>query len=244
MPTKSEFISRVMLIMNESGMYDAAGNNFLGADTTQIDRHIEGSYVDAWRRCVKVMPRTWFAKKQFSESLHVSNLPDGTGFVVLPEDYYLLGAFRVKGWVKPVYEAALENEKTASIQTNEYTRGSELRPVCTISERIIETDTGAGEVAESRICQVLNYYSLRRGLERHDIELAIYIPVCKPLQEYELNDELGIDLQTVEPLAYLSASTVFTIFEKYEIATYLEKRAVEMFPGLQSVRGTNVTTKQ
>jgi hypothetical protein len=242
MPTKKDFISRVMLIMNEAGMSDLAGNNFIGADTTQVDRHIEGSYVDAWRRCVKVLPRTWFAKKQFIDSIHTPDLVNGTGFVVLPDDFYLLGEFRMKGWAKPVFEAALENEKTSSIQSNEWTRGSEMRPVCTISEQVISIVEGQN--TKQDIKQVLNYYSLRRGLQGHKIEKAIYVPICKSLKEYDLEDDLGVDLQTIEPLAYLSASTVFTIFEKYEIATYLEKRAIEMFPGLQTMRGTNVTTKQ
>ena len=59
--TKQDFINRVLLIMNEAGMIDAQGNQFTGADAAQVDRYIEGSYVDAWRRCVKVMPRSWFA---------------------------------------------------------------------------------------------------------------------------------------------------------------------------------------
>lgn len=232
--TKAEYISRVMLIMNESGLYDSSGNNLIGADTAQVDRHIEGSFVDAWRRCVKVMPKAWFKNEVFTNAKLMPDLDRGTGCIVLPDDFYLLTTLKMKGWVKAVYDAYVENEKTASVQANEYTRGSEIRPVCTISNKVVD----------DAVKQVLNYYSLKKGLDEHTMEEAIYIPVCKPLKEYELQDDLGLDAQILEPLAYLSASTVFTMFEKYDIAKSLEQRAIEMFPGLQSVRGNNITIKQ
>jgi len=187
--TKKEYINRVMLIMNESGLYDTSGNNLIGADTAQVDRHIEGSFVDAWRRCVKVMPKAWFKNAVFSSSMLFADLDRGTVFIVLPDDFYLLTALKMQGWIKAVYDAYVENEKTASIQSNEYTRGSEIRPVCTISNKVVDNN----------VKQVLNYYSLKKGLDKHVVEEAIYIPVCKPLNEYELNDDLGLDAQILEP---------------------------------------------
>lgn len=238
--TKEQFIKRVLLIMNETGLYDVNGNSFLGADTAQVDRHIEGSYVDAWRRCIKVMPRLWFKNATFKTATLQADLEHGIGFVVLPDDFYLLSRFKMKGWKKPVLEAAIENERVASIQTNEYTRGSQIRPVCTISDQLIEDN----DAETSAVKHVLNYYSLKCGLVKHEVEEAIYIPVCKPLKEIDTDEELELNDQLIEPLAYLVASTVFTQFEKYDISKSLEQRAVEMFPGLDSVRGTNITVKQ
>jgi len=253
--TKEDYIKRVLLIMNESGLMDLNQNSFIGADTAQVDRYIEGSYVDAWRRCATVMPRAWFRNDSFLKQPHYPDLLCGTGFVVLPDDFYLLTGFKMKGWTKAVYEAYIDNDKTAAIQSNENTRGSEIRPVCTISNRLVkklvaiklefenETDNDKEE-DDGKIKQVLNYYSLQKGLVKHEIEEAIYVPVCKPLIECKLEDELEIKPQVIEILAYLSASTVFTLFEKYDIAKALEQRAIEMFPGLKSIRGTNVTVKQ
>lgn len=234
--TKGDFIKRVLLIMNEAGMFDQAGNSYLGADTAQVDRHIEGSFVDAWRRCVKVMPRAWFKNATFptTENYHNPNLTDGTGYVILPTDFYLLTVFKMEGWQKSVYEASIENEKTASIQSNEWTRGSTIRPVCTISNKF---DTNG-------VKQVLNYYSLPKGLLSHVVKEAIYVPVCGSITDKADSYYLDLNDQIIEPLAYLSASTVFTMFEKYDIAAALEKRAVEMFPGLSKVKGANVTTTQ
>jgi hypothetical protein len=235
MVTKKDYINRVMLIMNESGLTDSAGNFLLDADVAQIDRHIEGSFVDAWRRCVKVMPRVWFNNESFASQTHESNLPEGTGYVVLPDDFYLLTSFRMQGWSKSVYEAYIEYEKSASVQSNEYTRGSGIRPVCTISNRLLIDGT---------VKQTLNYYSLPKWLPSHTIEEAIYVPAAGSIKDLADDDDLKISDQVMEPLAYLSASTVFTLLEKPDISKALEQRAIEMFPGLQSVSGNNIIFKQ
>ena len=44
-------------------------------------------------------------------------------------------------------------------------------------------------------------------------------------------EELKIHDQVIEPLAYITASTVFTMHEKIEVARGLDARAIEMFPG-------------
>lgn len=220
--------------MNEAQLMDATGTFLIGADTAQVDKYIEGSYVDAWRRCAAVMPRAWFENTDFSNMPIFPDLPSGKGYVVLPEDFYLLTGFKMHGWLKAAYEAYIDNDRTSSIQSNEYTRGSEIRPICTISNKLIS----------GTVKQVLNYYSLKRGLDAHVIEEAIYVPVCKPLIECELDEELKVNHQVIEILAYLSASSVFTLFEKYDIAKALDQKAIEMFPGLKSIRGINTTIKQ
>ena len=235
MVTKREYINRVLLIMNEAGMTDASGTPLLGADTAQVDRYIEGSFVDAWRTCVAVMPRIWFANKSFLNAAITSDAGRGTGYVVLPDDFYLLTSFKMKGWQKPAYEASVESEKVGAIQSNEYTRGSTIRPVCTITNKVL---------SGGNIGQVLNYYSLPRGQSEHIVEEAIYVPVGHPLKDVEDDSNLGIDARVLEPLAYLSAASVFTLFEKDAIAKSLTQRAIEMFPGLHSTRGNNVTVKQ
>lgn len=311
--TKQEYINRVLLIMNEAGLYDKDGNSFIGADSAQVDRYIEGSFVDAWRRCAQVFPKAWFKNEQFDNYPKVENLSDGTGYVILPSDFYLLNSFKLSRWKKPIFDAYVENERTSSIQSNEYTRGSEIRPVGTISNKIyepvintltyfqsetpgfpassserwfntsaiykpsaglagweIDTSYKKGDIFKFNntyyisknkptqlnehwlfsvkiipgITQVLNYYSVQKGLPSHTIEEAIYVPVAKNLTEYAGEDELGLDHRIIEPMAYLSASSVFTIFEKYDIAKALEVRVVEMFPAFKSVKGTNVTFKQ
>ncbi len=215
-------------------MSDTQGAAIIGADSAQVDRYVEGSFVEAWRRCVKVMPRVWFGNKSFASQTLVPDLPSGTGYVVLPSDFYLLTRFKMQGWQKAVHEAAVENERTSNIQSNEYTRGSAIRPVCTLSVRVEGNETK----------HVLNYYSLKKGLSSHTVEEAVYVPVATPLTEMGMDEDIGLNDQVIEPMAYILASSVFTRFEKYDIAKALEAQAAEMFPGLQTVRLGNVTTKQ
>lgn len=239
--TRKDFINRVLLIMNEAAMADAQGQMFIGADSAQLDRQIEGSYVDAWRRCVKVMPRAWFENKSFKGDAACPLTADastGTGYVVLPTDFYLLSSFKMQGWQKAVQEASVNNERVSSIQSNHYTRGSTIRPVCVIDLEEIEDD----------IKHVLRYYSVPEALSasEHVIEQAIYVPVAKPLNHPEMTDdtELKLSDQVIEPLAYITASTVFTMHEKTTIAQGLDARAVEMFPGLRETRSGIGTIKQ
>lgn len=220
--TKQEFINRVMLIMNEADMADSKGQLIMGADNAQVDRYIENSYVDAWRRCVKVMPREWFENKSFKDSDSVPDLEEGVGYIELPKDFYMLTSLKMKGWVKSVFSASVENERNSNIQSNEYTRGSTLRPVAIL---------GTEEVGNS-MKPVLKYYSLKKGLTEHTIEKAIYLPVAKPLKDIEMDTDLNLSDQVIEPLAYLLGSSVYTMFEKYDIAKALEIRAAEMYPGL------------
>lgn len=65
MPTKQGYIDRVMLIMNEAVQNNAEMSMYIGANTAQIEQHIEGTHVDAWRQVAKVAPRTWLKNKSF-----------------------------------------------------------------------------------------------------------------------------------------------------------------------------------
>lgn len=220
--------------MNEFGLSEISDGSLLGADTTKVEKAIEESFVDAWMVCAKEIPRSWFYGISFKDSEIVPNLGNGTGHVILPDNFYLLSSFMMEGWNKPVYDAELENENILSVQTNEYTRGNVVRPVCTISSEVV------GEKSE----RVLNYYSLPRGLSEHIIEKAIYIPIVTPLTELKDTDKLNVNVQTIEPLAYLTASIVFTLFEKYDLAKSLENQATRLFPGLLTAKGTTIITKQ
>lgn len=279
---KSEFINRVILTMNEAGTAEVQNIFTVGADSTQVDRYIEGSFVDAWRRCAGALPRSWFKNQSFKDYPIIPDLVNGIGSVVMPSDFYLLTSFKMKGWQKPVFESFIENDRTSSIQSNEYARGSSIRPAITLSNKVVKqtdlynkvaaidvkvlqssvptinqlykdgetyylgTSEGLEELSISLngITQVVNYYSLQKGLTSHEIEEAIYVPTAKALSEYGDSDEIDIDQRILEPLVYLSASTVFTLFEKYNISKALEERVAQMIPGFKSIKGDITTMKQ
>lgn len=224
--TKQEFINRVMVIMNEASMTDQEGTLIMGADNAQVDRYVESAYIDAWRRCVNVMPRMWFENKSFKSSgVVTADKTNGTGFVTLPEDYYLLTEFKMKGWVKSVTEASVKNDRNNNIQSNDRTRGSIYRPALLLTSK---------EVGDA-IKPALEYYSLPKGSSvEHEIDTAIYIPIPDELKELDMGDNIPLKEQVLEPLAYLVGSTVYTQFEKYDFAKALEIRAAEMYPGLRT----------
>jgi hypothetical protein len=198
--------------MNELGWNDTESNAFIGSDKTKLAGHIESVFVDAWRKAVNIFPKTYFEAKDFSNATHSWDIHTGLGHVRLPEDFYALYSFKMLGWQKSV-ETLLEiTDMLASVQANEYTRGSVVRPVCVRTMR----------PANGLIVPVLEYYSLPRGV-KHNISEAIYIPIVAPLEnEPKLNKKLYI------PLAYLCAGLVFNIFEKHDIAQVLEAKAVEI----------------
>jgi hypothetical protein len=319
--TKTDFINRVLLIMNEAGMTDVQGNSFLGADAANIDRYIEGSYENAWRILAVTAPKAWLNNKEFKIYPLVANLAKGTGYIILPKDFYLLTALKMVGWQKAISEAAVEDEKVSSIQSNPYTQGSVNRPVGTTTNEVLEdnsikvelclselpsnineseelflgariyfygdksihiisdvsvggeitytigdiipvgallyktiegsyrvtNETDVTELAEYPgvgIAQVLNYYTLSKGLSIHEIEKAIYVPNVIPLNDVLPDSVLAVNQRIIEPLAYITAGCVCTIFQKDQLASNLTEKGLLMIPGYKSVKGTNVTIKQ
>jgi hypothetical protein len=349
--TKTDFINRVLLIMNEAGMTDVQGNSFLGADAANIDRYIEGSYENGWRvlAATPSTPKSWLTNKEFISYPIVANLAKGTGYIPLPKDFYLLTALKMKGWQKAISEVSVETELVSAIQSNPYTQGSIIRPVGTTTNEFLDipetpikvlgdiavagasnwslnalhyfldtkkihsineictykgigvpgsyiigdvvlynnrvyrcnTNTSASipnvawteivgtdvvlgtlyvdgaksyvgtskglvevDIENNAISQVLNYYTLSKGLSKHEIEKAIYVPNVTPLIDLAPDAELVINQRLIEPLAYITAGCVCTIFQKDQLAANLTEKGLLMIPGYKSVKGTNVTIKQ
>lgn len=216
---KAEFIARVMQIMNEIGWNDTKSDSFIGSDTTKVKEHIERVFVDAWRKATTLLPKTYFTIKDFSGSKIISDTSFGTGYIILPDDFYTLYSLKMKGWHKAISKLHPVNDDIYSIQTNEYVRGNFIRPIGLIDEAIVSSYSEDGRNLIHEIKQIIRYYSLPRGVN-HKIENAYYIPLIKPLDEVgEITEKLFI------PLAYICASIVFQIFEKPEIAKMLELQA-------------------
>ncbi|MDR0823894.1 MAG: hypothetical protein LBN74_02295 [Prevotella sp.] len=216
---KALFIARVMQIMNELGWNDTESNAFLGSDATKVEGHIESVFVDAWRKAVNILPKNYFRIKDFSEQKSVSDITRGTGYIVLPEDFYTLYSFRMKGWQVACETIIDSSDPLARVQANEYTRGNICRPVCVKS---VKKTASEEDPLDIEFVNVLEYYSLPKGI-KHEISEAIYIPLIQ-----ELNEGIYIGDNLFIPLAYLCASLVFYIFEKPDIAQVLEKKATEI----------------
>lgn len=340
--------------MNEAGMTDVDGTSFLGANNAGIDRYIEGSFENAWRMLATAVPKAWLTNRSFANYPVVSNIPNGIGHVILPDDFYLLVSFKMAGWQKPVFEASIEDERVSAIQSNRYTRGSTVRPAAVIASRNIAAEaapvsyilganpypTSVGgaclflskeiskailfeyainanfanwqgvwnsgittdgakalvyhngkiwykdapgaevgvsepigtngwteipstalgstaitvdgityyavnyELVESGVNQIMKYYSLPAGTSPHTIEEAIYVPNVTPLTDLSPASNIDINQRIIEPLSYVTAGAVFTIFQKDQLAASLTEKGLLMIPGYRSVKNNNVTFKQ
>jgi hypothetical protein len=230
MITKQDYVRRVMTVMDEAGMLDSTGMSLTGADAVNPEPMIADSYVDAWRRCAKVLPRLWFKNVSFKAAPHTPDVAHGTGYVELPDDFYLLTKFRMAGWHMDVTDAAIQNERVASIQSNPYARGGTIRPKCVISLMDVN----------GSLKRALHYYSLYPGMP-HTVEEALYVPVPESVVNKPDTFDLEIDDQALELIVYLAGSSVLTRLQKFDFAAALDARVAEMFPGLAKTRGKNVT---
>ena len=212
--TKTEFINHVLHLLNEAGSIDGA--EMIGADMTQINLYIEKMFPGAYRRAVNVQAlKPYFETLSFAEQTKVTNAPDGTGYVILPDNYLTLSSFKMTGWKINCTEAQAETPAINRKQANEYTRGTTQRPVCVL--RHVNH--------ENALKRAIYYYSLPRRADDsgHTIENALYIPNVT-----ELADDVNISEQLFEPLAHICAAAVLLSFEKTEAAKAIEAELIKL----------------
>ena len=208
--TKDAYIKGVMQRMNELGWDDSFAGAFAGSDTTKAERHVESTFIDAWRMAVGLLPRDCFNQESFKDIIPEGDASAGTGFVVLPSDFYVLSLFKMRGWKKDCFAAFEETDAIAAIQSNDFVRGNFCRPVCTLS-------------THPRYGRIMKYYSLPKG-DEHIVESALYIPIHNGITGLGGRDDLNLKTRLYEPLSWMSASMVFGVFEKLDLA----KAAQEM----------------
>lgn len=195
--------------LNELGWDEIFVDTFAGSDTTKVERYIESFYVDSWRHCINILPKHYFNTLSFKSSTHKYSISDGTGFIVLPLDYYDLFSFKMQGWKKNVYATVIENDPVSSIQSNDYVRGNFCRPVCTVS-------------IDTRYGRIMKYYSVEKGKPHHIID-AQYIPIVKDIRELNDIDDLGLHVRVYEPMEWINAKMVLTAFEKFDMAKEVDR---------------------
>lgn len=212
--TKTQFVNHVLHLLNEAGSIDGA--EMIGADMTQINLYIENLYPGAYRRAVNIPAlKPYFETISFAEQTKVTNAPDGTGYVILPDNYLTLSSFKMTGWKTACLEAPAETPQINRKQSNEYTRGTVQRPICVL--RYISH--------ENALKRAIHYYSLPRRADDsgHTIEHALYIPNVT-----ELHDDVNISEQLFEPLAHICAAAVLTSFEKTDAAKAIEAELIKL----------------
>jgi hypothetical protein len=222
--TKSAYIESVIVKMNEAGRMSGITEIFAGSDTTNAISLAEQSYMSAWRKSVGILPRSYFRQKMLTESggRHYYSRREGTGCVSLPEDFYVLSSFRMRGWEKSVYTAIEETEDKTQIQSNVYIRGNYELPVCTLTS-YSPLYEGMSREGSGRM---LRYYSLPPGMP-HQIEFGYYIALPEDIKEKSDEAELSEKSMLYEPLSWIHAGVVFSILGKGDQAKVCDTRALE-----------------
>jgi hypothetical protein len=154
-------------LVNTSDTIDVIINSFLDPSAKFIHKIAPLSYIDG------VSCETYQEPPEIGEpegTLHVA-YPNGTGYVVLPDDYIRLQSFKMILWERDVDTAISMVDPKYKQQKNIYTRGGLSKPVCVITRKAI-----SGEVKK-----VLEYYSVpeedeEEDLLNHEIEQFIYVP--------------------------------------------------------------------
>lgn len=199
MITNDELRLKVRQIINE--MYDDSAVTLLSDDTRSIDEHIAALLPDAV---------LWIQRNKGWGSLNPKNAieakikdnGDGTGEIVLPEDFVKLISLKMEGWQRPCLQMFPSESAVAAAQHNHYTRAGHCRPVC------VESYNGDGRV-------VLSYYSLPKESEPQITEL---------LYEARYNPDEGLsgcDIALHKAVAYQCAAMLFNVFERRDCANSL-----------------------
>ena len=122
---------------------------------------------------------------------------DGSGTLVLPEDFLRLVNFKLKSWNRAVTTVADEGSPTDLMQRNPFTRGTWMKPVCVFAhnsegQRTMEYFT-AGKDADGKV--------------DHRIERALYVPL-PTVQSGDEGDTIGLPALLRSSVVYYCAGLV------------------------------------
>lgn len=209
---KQQYINRVLTLLNETALTRRDAFEFQGADNSEVTAHITDVYQDAWRKAIAVAPPSWANIASFAEPPR--DLKDGSGYLTLPDDWYKLYIFQMKGWKAEVYTAAEDGDETAKRQNGQFSRGTPLHPVCVLGYQDGNERT-------------LRYYSLPRGIP-HEIQKALYIPLCQIIDPLDNDAQLSLDERLQGVLCHFAASLISLRLENYNVAKVFESEAITL----------------
>lgn len=133
-------------------------------DTLELDEIIYAKLCDAVRLVEMEAPAYMLESgHDFRDNLYIGD--DGKGFVVLPDDFMRLVAFRMSDWKRTVFDAISESDPQYALQSSKWKGicGNPEKPVCAIVRR-----------SEGK---VLEFYSCKD--DSATVTQATYVPVPK-----------------------------------------------------------------
>lgn len=207
--TEQEIITKVRTIMNEAG--EESKLSLLSEDTVKLDEYIKSAIPDAVNIIIANSPVRCVNKKSNISPTLTSN-ENGMGYIVLPDDYVSLIAFKIAGWKRMVAVAYPIESEEYKMQCNEYTRSGIHKPMCFLSYN------SAGD-------KILEFYATGT-LPSSKIDTFVY--------EGRYDSTTGLDLSSNDPLSsavcYMCASLVYSIFENENTAKEMQTISLKLIP--------------
>jgi hypothetical protein len=206
--TQEQIVTKVRAILNEIGQENIS-TQLLDEDTVQIDEYIKACINDAIN-LLSTGVNGAIVNPKTGGGITVTASGNGTGYIVLPDDYISLLAFKMKGWKRVVNKTYGYDSEQYKAQVNDYTRSGINKPVCIL-----------GYDANGK--KILEYYSIKTT-DTATIERFVYNA------SYKATD--GLNLSTSDPMlsavCYMCAALVYKIFENHTTSEKLAAVAVEM----------------
>lgn len=158
-------------------------------DTLALNDIIRSKIVEAVRRVELAAPAHLLEEgHDFSSGIYWNG--DGSGWVLLPDDFMRLIAFRMSDWERTVYEAISVDDPLYAKQSSRYKgiRGNVQKPVCAIVNR------AEGKAIEFYACKDNTAMIVRAG----------YLPY----PSIDANDGIDISQRCYEAVIYTIAALV------------------------------------
>ncbi len=179
-------------------------------DTLSLETLIRSKIEEGVRRVEQSAPVYYLeAGHNFGDSVYWET--GGSGFVLLPDDFMRLTAFRMSDWERTCYGAIGVEDPVYELQSSRYPgiRGNVQKPVCALVHR------AEGKALEFYSCMSEDAY----------VKRATYIPYPK------IDEDGGIDIseRCYTAVVYTIAGLVFTALGASDRASELGALAKSIF---------------
>lgn len=179
-------------------------------ETLSLEEIIRSKIVEAVRRVESAAPVHFLEEgHDFGDAVYWGNLE--SGWVLLPDDFMRLIAFRMSDWERTVYASISVDDPLYAKQSSRYKgiRGNVQKPVCAVVNR------AEGKALEFYSCNSTDAYVSR----------ASYLPYP------HIDEDDGIDIseRCYTAVIYTTAALVLTTYGEADKASVLTELAKTIF---------------
>lgn len=199
----ADIINSVRILMNED--VNLPGVPVFDATSLDLDTLVRKNITDAVRTIHLTAP-THLLEGSMIDATPVKN-QDGSGYILLPDNFMRLVIFQMEGWKRPVTRPITDQHPDYILQKNRYVRGGTDKPVCVVSTN----RTGKN---------ILEYYSLPGSVAIHTLKQALYMPY--PIIESE---KINISQRLLSAALFQCVALIYTAFKETNISNYYFERA-------------------